>query len=74
MYDIQLLGAASVGLALHILFPGTGAVLAQSSPSPHRIFEKFSKSGHPPCVPSVGVTGLMHPVMMIEVEVKEVFD
>jgi enamine deaminase RidA (YjgF/YER057c/UK114 family) len=37
-------------------------------------FKKHSNSGRMPCVTSVGVTGLMHPDMMIEIEAIAVFD
>lgn len=36
-------------------------------------FRKVSKTGQAPCITSVGVTALMHPDMMIEVEATAVF-
>jgi 2-iminobutanoate/2-iminopropanoate deaminase len=36
-------------------------------------FQKVSKTGQAPCVTSVGVTALMHPDMMIEVDATAVF-
>ena len=61
---------------VHIIFYFTDRAQFWHGAVPARTeyFKKHSKSGQPPCVTSVGVTGLMHPDMMIEVEATAVFD
>jgi enamine deaminase RidA (YjgF/YER057c/UK114 family) len=43
-------------------------------PARWKFFKKHSRKGFAPCITSIGVTGLMHPDMMIEVEATAVFD
>lgn len=43
-------------------------------PARWEFFKKNSKTGVSPCITSIGVTGLMHPDMMIEIEATAVFD
>jgi enamine deaminase RidA (YjgF/YER057c/UK114 family) len=47
---------------------------AKCIPARIEFFKKHSKTGKMPCVTSVGVTNLMHPDMMIEIEATAVFD
>ena len=46
---------------------------AKCIPARIEFFKKHSKTGQMPCVTSVGVTSLMHPDMMIEIEIVAVF-
>jgi enamine deaminase RidA (YjgF/YER057c/UK114 family) len=43
-------------------------------PARWKFFKKHSRNGFTPCITSIGVTGLMHPDMMIEIEATAVFD
>ena len=46
---------------------------AKCIPARIAFFQKHSKAGRLPCVTSVGVTALMHPDMMIEIEATAVY-
>lgn len=41
---------------------------------PHAVVTEGGKTGVSPCITSIGVTELMHPDMMIEIEATAVFD
>jgi enamine deaminase RidA (YjgF/YER057c/UK114 family) len=43
-------------------------------PARTEFIQKHAKSGRSPCVTAIGVAGLMHPDMLIEVEAIAVFD
>jgi enamine deaminase RidA (YjgF/YER057c/UK114 family) len=46
----------------------------EALPARTEFIRKHSKSGQSPCVTAIGVAGLMHPDMLIEVEAVAVFD
>jgi enamine deaminase RidA (YjgF/YER057c/UK114 family) len=46
----------------------------EALPARTEFIQKYSKTGRSPCVTAVGVAGLMHPDMLIEVEATAVFD
>lgn len=46
----------------------------EALPARSEFIAKHSKLGRSPCVTAVGVSGLMHPDMLIEVEATAVFD
>ena len=47
---------------------------AKCIPARIEFFKRHSKTGKMPCVTSVGVTSLMHPDMMIEIDATAVFE
>jgi enamine deaminase RidA (YjgF/YER057c/UK114 family) len=46
----------------------------EALPARTEFIQRHSKTGRSPCVTAVGVAGLMHPDMLIEVEATAVFD
>jgi len=69
-------GGASWDDIVHMIFYYTDRAEFWKKCIPARVefFKKHSKSGRLPCVTSVGVVNLMHPDMMIEIDVTAVFD
>ncbi len=61
---------------IHIIFYFTNRKQFHEKALPARweFFKKHSKTGVSPCITSIGVTELMHPDMMIEIEATAVFD
>ena len=61
---------------IHFLFYFTDRKQFHEKALPARwaFFKQHSKKNLAPCITSIGVTGLMHPDMMIEVEATAVFD
>ena len=61
---------------IHFLFYFTDRKQFHEKALPARwaFFKKHSKKNLAPCITSIGVTGLMHPDMMIEIEATAVFD
>ena len=61
---------------IHIIFYFTDRKQFHEKALPVRweFFKKHSKSDASPCITSVGVTELMHPDMMIEIEATAVFE
>ncbi len=61
---------------IHIIFYFTDRKQFHEKALPARweFFKKHSKTGVSPCITSIGVTELMHPDMMIEIEATAVFD
>jgi hypothetical protein len=58
-------------LGLLIFLHPTSAV---ALPARTEFIQKHSRTGRSPCVTAVGVAGLMHPDMLIEVEATAVFE
>lgn len=61
---------------IHLLFYFTDREKwwREALPARKEYFERHSKTGQCPCITAIGVAGLMHPDMLIEIEATAVFD